>query len=194
MPLCVLSSFGFGTSGLVASADDNLGWFKDWLSKLRGSYNLGAVVWGLCNQITCFSFPELSFLSNSMWRANVCPDCDLEVNSYFFPEVPEKISLFAVFCLNPILIPESFTLGGRKQKLMELDLVQKPEMVCTTLGGHSHRAECRRKVRVGACMGTKELKQQMPRIAQQDMLGRLPPLEHCNNAENRSYLLLKRLL
>lgn len=111
-----------------------------------------------------------------------------------FPESLKNVSLFAAFPLNPILIPESFTLGGRKQKLMELHLVQKLEMVCTSLEGHSHRAGCRRKVRAGGCMGTEELKQQMLRIAQQDMLGKLPPLEQCNNAENRSYLFLKRLL
>lgn len=118
MPLCVLSLLGFGTSGLVASADNNnLGWFKDWLSKLRGRHNLGTAVWGLCNQITCFRFPELSFLSNSMWQASVCPeDCDLEINSHFFPKVPEKCFSFCCLLLEPHSHPRVIHTGWEEAK------------------------------------------------------------------------------
>lgn len=169
MPLCVLSLFSCGTSGLVASADnDNLGWFKDWLCMLWGRHNLGMVVCGFCNQITCFCFPKLAFLSNSMWQTSVCPEeSGLQVNSHFFPEVPEKCFSFCCLSLKSHTHPRVIHTGWEEAKAGRAWSGTGARDGVYVPGGMQPQSRKKKESQgTEGWMGTQELKQQMPKIAQ----------------------------
>lgn len=76
--------------------------------------------WGLCDQRSLLCFPELALLPDSMWQASVCPEyCGLEVNSHFFPEVPEKYLSFCCLWLESHALPRVIHSGCEEAKTEE---------------------------------------------------------------------------